>query len=91
MKLIKRVMALLLCFLMLNTGPIRAFAGESVSDNDVVGETSTTIKTAEGCKECGGSDTHTEACSFNFVTSVERIAENMEPQIGDKIWIKSGS
>ena len=63
MKLMKRAIALLLCFLMLTNGPISAFATESVSDNDVVVETTTTSE--EVCEECGGSDAHTETCSLN--------------------------
>ena len=136
MKLMKRALALLLCFLMLTNGPISAFATESVSDNDVVVETTTTTtETEEVCEECGGSDAHTDTCSFNIVAPLttetpaettqptteptteptttptettgetvsgndvgctecnqtEEIAETTDPQVGDKIWIKSGS
>lgn len=65
MKLMKRALALLLCFLILTNGPISAFATEGVSDNDVVVETTTT--TEEVCEECGGSDAHTETCSLNTI------------------------
>ncbi len=136
MKLMKRALALLLCFLILTNGPISAFATESVSDNDVVVETTTTTtETEEVCEECGGSDAHTDTCSFNIVApsttetpaettqptteptteptttptettgetvsgndvgctecnQTEEIAETTDPQVGDKIWIKSGS
>lgn len=67
MKLMKRVTALFLCFLMLTSGTISAFATESVSDNDVVVETTTTTETEASCEECGGSDAHTDTCSFNIV------------------------
>lgn len=67
MKLMKRATALLLCFLMLTNGPLNAFATEGVSDNDVAVETTTETETAEVCEECGGSDAHTETCSFNIV------------------------
>lgn len=69
MKLIKRATALLLCFLMLTNGPFNAFATESVSDNDVVVETTTTTKKVEVCGECGGSDAHTETCSLNNIVT----------------------
>ena len=65
MKLMKRALALLLCFLILTNGPISAFATEGVSDNDVVVEITTT--TEEVCEECGGSDAHTETCSLNTI------------------------
>lgn len=133
MKLMKRALALLLCFLMLTNGPISAFATEGA--DDVVVETTTTTETVETCEECGGSDAHTDDCSFNIVAPLttetpaettqptteptteptttptettgetvsgndvgctecnqtEEIAETTSPQVGDKIWIKSGS
>jgi len=52
MKLMKRVMALFLCFLMLNAGPVSTFAQTSVSGNDVV-----------SCTECGVTEGHTTECS----------------------------
>lgn len=64
MKLMKRALALLLCFLMLTNGPISAFATEG-TDNVVV-ETTTT-ETVETCEECGGSDAHTDTCSLNTI------------------------
>ncbi len=68
MKTMKRATALLLGFLMLtNSGPISAFATGSVSDNDVAVETTAPIETIEVYEECGGSDAHTETCSFNIV------------------------
>ena len=67
MKLMKRATALLLCFLMLTNGPISAVATEGVSDNDVVVETTTATEIVEVCEECGGSDAHTDDCSFNIV------------------------
>lgn len=71
MKLMKRALALLLCFLILTNSPISAFATESVSDNDVVVETTTTTtETEEVCEECGGSDAHTDTCS-QYVAPVE--------------------
>ncbi len=81
MKLMKRATALLLCFLMLTNGPISAFATEGVSDNDVVVETNTTTETVEVCKECGGSDAHTETCSFSIVAplTTETPDETTEP------------
>lgn len=82
MKLMKRALALLLCFLTLTNGPISAFATESVSDNDVVVETTTTTtETEEVCEECGGSDAHTDTCSFNIVAplTTETPAETTQP------------
>lgn len=70
MKLMKRALVLLLCFLMLTNGPINAFATEGVSDNDVVAETTVSIETIEVCEECGGADAHTETCSFNIKESL---------------------
>lgn len=75
MKLLKRALALLLCFLMLTNGPISAFATESVSDNDVVVETTTTTETEEVCEECGESDAHTETCSFNTINLMNNDAQ----------------
>lgn len=111
MKLMKRALALLLCFLILTNSPISAFATEGVSDNDVVVETTTTsAETEEVCEHCGieltegavHQDTcltyctcepvegvHQEGCKF--YTPIEDIAETTGPQVGDKIWIKSGS
>lgn len=79
MKLMKRATALLLCFLMLTNGPISAFATEGT--DDVVVETTTTTETVETCEECGGSDAHTETCSFNNVAplTTETPAETTEP------------
>ena len=65
MKLMKRALALLLCFLMLTNGSISAFATEGA--DDVVVETTTTTETVETCEECGGSDAHTDTCSLNIV------------------------
>ena len=81
MKLMKRALALLLCFLMLTNGPISAFATEGVSDNDIVVETTTTTETEEVCEECGGSDAHTDDCSFNIVAplTTEAPDETTEP------------
>ncbi len=81
MKLMKRALALLLCFLMLTNGPISAFATEGNSENDVVVETTTTTETEEVCEECGGSDAHTETCSFNIVAplTTETPDETTEP------------
>ena len=45
MKLMKRALALLLCFLILTNGPISAFATEGA--DDVVVETTTTTETVE--------------------------------------------
>lgn len=112
MKRIKQALALLLCFLMqTNNVPISAFATEGVSDNDIVVETTTTTETEEVCEECGGSDAHTDDCSFNIVAPLTTEVpdettqptteptteptttptETTGPQVGDKIWIKSGS
>lgn len=79
MKLMKRATALLLCFLMLTNGPISAFATEGT--DDVVVETTTTTETVETCEECGGSDAHTETCSFNIVAplTTEAPDETTEP------------
>lgn len=52
MKLMKRVMALLLCFLILTAGPISAFATEGANDNDIV-----------VCTECGAAEGHTAECA----------------------------
>jgi len=52
MKLMKRVMALFLCFLMLTAGPISAFATEGANDNDIV-----------VCTECGAAEGHTAECA----------------------------
>lgn len=82
MKLMKRATALLLCFLMLTNDPLNAFATESVSDNDVVVETSAPAETLEVCEECGGSDAHTETCSLNNIVTpltTETPAETTEP------------
>lgn len=81
MKLMKRATALLLCFLMLTNGPISAFATEGVSDNDVVVETTTTTEIVEVCEECGGSDAHTDTCSFNIAAplTTETPDETTEP------------
>ena len=77
MKLMKRALALLLCFLILTNGPISAFATEGVSDNDVVVETTTTsAETEEVCEECGGSDAHTDDCSFNIVAPLTTEASD---------------
>lgn len=83
MKLMKRATALLLCFLMLTNGPLNAFATEGVSDNDVAVETTTETETAEVCEECGGSDAHTETCSFNIVTplTTKTPDETTEPTV----------
>ena len=79
MKLMKRATALLLCFLMLTNGPISAFATEGA--DDVVVETTTTTETVETCEECGGSDAHTDDCSFNIVAplTTEAPDETTEP------------
>ncbi|WP_072683735.1 MULTISPECIES: hypothetical protein [unclassified Holdemania] len=79
MKLMKRATALFLCFLMLTNGPISAFATEGT--DDVVVETTTTTETVETCEECGGSDAHTETCSFNIVAplTTEAPDETTEP------------
>ena len=79
MKLMKRATALLLCFLMLCSGPISAYATEGVSDNDVVVETTT--ETVEVCEGCGGSDAHTDTCSLNISAplTTETPAETSEP------------
>lgn len=119
MKLMKRALALLLCFLMLTNGPISAFATEGT---DVVG--CTECKQAEGhaetcsqyvapvakCEHCGIELTegavhaddcltlctctpvdgvHQEGCKF-YEAPIEEISDNA-PQVGDKIWINSGS
>ena len=68
MKLMKRALALLLCFLMLTNGPLNAYATGGVIDNDVAAETTAPIEPIEVCEECGGSDAHTETCSFNIVS-----------------------
>ncbi len=99
MKLMKKATALVLCFLMLTNGPISAFATESVSDNDVVVETSTTTETVEVCEECGGSDAHTETCSLNIIAplTTETPTETAEPTettgatVGETVWLKRGS
>lgn len=79
MKLMKRATAMLLCFLMLTNGPISAFATEGT--DDVVLETTATTETEEVCEECGGSDAHTETCSYNTVTplTMEAPAVTTEP------------
>lgn len=79
MKLMKRALALLLCFLVLTNGPISAFATEGT--DDVVVETTTTTETVETCEECGGSDAHTDDCSFNIVAplTTEAPDETTEP------------
>ena len=79
MKLMKRATALFLCFLMLTNGPISAFATEGA--DDVVVETTTTTETVETCEECGGSDAHTDDCSFNIVAplTTEAPDETTEP------------
>ena len=79
MKLMKRATAQLLCFLMLTNGPISAFATEGA--DDVVVETTTTTETVETCEECGGSDAHTDDCSFNIVAplTTEAPDETTEP------------
>lgn len=77
MKLMKRALALLLCFLMLTNGPISAFATEG-TDNVVV-ETTTT-ETVETCEECGGSDAHTDTCSFNIVAPLTTEASDETTQ-----------
>lgn len=82
MKLMKRATALLLGFLMLtNSDPISAFATGSVSGNDVAVETTAPIEPIEVCEECGGSDAHTETCSFNIVAplTTETPDEITEP------------
>ena len=82
MKLMKRALALLLCFLMLTNGPINAFATEGVSDNDiVVVETTAPTETTETCEECGGSDAHTDTCSFNIAAplTTDTPTETTEP------------
>lgn len=79
MKWMKRALALLLGFLMLtNGGPISVFATDSVSDNDVAVETTAPIEPIEVCEECGGSDAHTETCSFNIVAPLTST-ETTEP------------
>lgn len=65
MKMMKRSLALLLCFLMLSSGPISAFATEGT--DDVTVETTAPVAPIEACKECGGTDAHTETCPFNIV------------------------
>ena len=79
MKLMKRATALLLSFLILTNGPISAFATEGA--DDVVVETTTTTETVETCEECGGSDAHTDDCSFNIVAplTTEAPDETTEP------------
>ena len=71
MKLMKQVTALFLCFLMLSSSPISAFAQTNVSGNDVVVETTAPTETSEASQDD----------QSNFIG----------PQVGDRIWIKSGS
>ena len=78
MKMLKRVTALFLCFLMLNSGPLNAFATEDGSGNDA------------GCTGCTQTEGHLETCS-KYEAPVEDIAETAGPQVGDKIWIKHDS
>ena len=109
MKLIKRMTALFLCFLMFSSGLVNAFAQETVSGNDVAWETvsgndaswgtvsgndvitgNETIELEEGCDECGQIEGHTENCS-QYEAPKDELSEIAGPQVGDKIWIKSGS
>lgn len=50
MKMMKRSLALLLCFLMLSSGPISAFATEGVSDNDNDDPVVCTVCGVENCE-----------------------------------------
>lgn len=81
MKQAKRILAFALCLLMLNSNVISTTAFATVSGNDVVVETTAPIETEEVCEECGGSDAHTDTCSFNIVAplNTEAPAETTQP------------
>ena len=48
------------------------------------------IPAVEVCTECGQAEGHLETCS-QYVAPAEEAVETDDPQVGDKIWIKSGS
>lgn len=68
MKTMKRITALLLCSLMLSSGPLNAFA-TNMSGNDALIETTS----PSVCTECGGSDAHTDSCSFYSNGSLDAV------------------
>ncbi len=79
MKRIHRVLGVLLCLCLFSYGAVSIFA-QNGAENTVV-----TI-----CDECGQTGGHLETCSL-YEAPVEEILENVNLQVGDKIWIKSGS
>ena len=79
MKLMKRALALLLCFLILtNSGPLSAFATEGATENNIVTEeTNPPAEESEACEVCGGTDAHAEGCTYNtlqILTEEEPVA-----------------
>lgn len=77
------------------TAPIETSTGDAegttppAETTDPTTEPSTEPENA-GCTECGQVDGHAETCSQYVVPAVEAKPENT-PQVGDTIWIKSGS
>lgn len=90
MKKAKQILAFVLCLLMLNSNLISTTAFATVSSNDVVDDTTAPIEAEEVCEECGATEGHLESCS-QYEVPVEDIAETDGPQVGDIIWIKTGS